>query len=134
MRPEIERARRLRADMSRPEVILWSRLKRLRGEGYHFRRQAPFRGFFLDFVCYSRRLVVEVDGGQHGEEPQAAHDAMRDAILRRHGFTVLRVPTGAVRSNMIGVMESIVAHLQAAPLAHGRTRRASPDATGASPP
>ncbi len=66
MSPHTARAGALRASMSEAEVILWSRLKRLREQGYHFRRQAPFRGYFLDFVCYARRLVVEVDGGQHG--------------------------------------------------------------------
>jgi very-short-patch-repair endonuclease len=40
-------------------------LKRLRERGFHFRRQRPFRAYYLDFVCFDRRLVVEVDGGQH---------------------------------------------------------------------
>jgi very-short-patch-repair endonuclease len=44
---------------------MWSFLKRLRAEGFHFRRQAPFRGYFLDFVCHAQRLVIEVDGRMH---------------------------------------------------------------------
>ena len=97
--------------MTEAEVILWSRLKRLRSEGFHFRRQAPFRGYFLDFVCFERRFVIEVDGGVHGEDVQAAHDRERDGVLQREGFRVLRFWNSEVRSNLHGVMHSIVAAL-----------------------
>jgi very-short-patch-repair endonuclease len=100
--------------MTEPEVILWSRLKAMRAEGFRFRRQAPFRGYFLDFVCFERRLVVEVDGGSHGEEGQAAHDRIRDAVLEREGFRVLRVWNPEVRRNLSGVMYSILRALEAA--------------------
>jgi very-short-patch-repair endonuclease len=93
--------------MTEMEVYLWSRLKKLRAEGYHFRRQAPFLGYYLDFVCFSRRLVVEVDGGQHADGPQADHDFVRDKILKRKGFTVLRFWNRSVRENMDGVMHAI---------------------------
>jgi very-short-patch-repair endonuclease len=89
------------------EVKLWSRLKKLRSEGYRFRRQAPFRGYYLDFVCFTRRLVIEVDGGQHGEDEARTHDEVRDAVLRREGFRVLRFWTSAVRENIDGVMLTI---------------------------
>lgn len=89
------------------EVKLWSRLKKLRAEGYRFRRQAPFRGYYLDFVCFSRRLVIEVDGGQHGEDAGRAHDGVRDAVLRREGFFVLRFWNSAVRENIDGVMRGV---------------------------
>jgi very-short-patch-repair endonuclease len=98
--------------MTEPEVILWSRLKRLRGEGFHIRRQAPFRGYYLDFVCFDRRLVVELDGGHHGEAAQAAHDLVRDTVLRGEGFRVLRFWNSAVRQNLDGVMYSILAALR----------------------
>ena len=106
------RARELRNAMTEPEVILWSRLKRLRAEGFHIRRQAPFRGYYLDFVCFERRLVIEVDGGRHSEGEQVAHDAVRDAVLRREGFRVLRIWNTEVRQNLHGVMASIRAALQ----------------------
>ncbi len=93
--------------MSPPEVLLWSRLKRLRAQGFHFRRQAPFRGYYLDFVCFSRRLVVEVDGGQHAEDGQAAHDAVRDAVLRREGFEVMRFWAGTVMGDVGEVMDAV---------------------------
>ena len=80
--------------------------------GFHFRRQAPFRGYYLDFVCFSRRLVVEVDGGGHTEEVQAAHDAVRDAVLKRQGFKTLRVWNSDINTNLNGVMTDILAALQ----------------------
>jgi very-short-patch-repair endonuclease len=106
------RARDLRNAMTEPEVILWSRLKRLRAEGFHYRRQAPFRGYYLDFVCFERRLAVEVDGGHHGEDEQTAHDAVRDRVLEREGFHILRFWNSAVRQNLDGVMYSIMAALE----------------------
>jgi ATP-dependent DNA helicase RecQ len=112
MRPEIARARELRRNMSEPEVMLWSRLRRLREQGYVFHRQRPHRGYFLDFVCLSRRLVVEVDGSQHGEDVQADHDAVRDGVLQRDGFRVLRFWSSDVRRELDWVMEPIFDGLQ----------------------
>ena len=114
MRSEIARARELRRNMSQPEVALWSRLKRLRERGFRFRRQAPYRGYFLDFLCFDRRVVVEVDGWQHGDERQSEHDFVRDKVLARHGFRVLRFWASDVRYNLNGVMDQIVQVLEAA--------------------
>jgi len=124
MRDEIRQAREFRTSMSEPEVILWSRLRRLRDRGYRFRRQFPFHGYFLDFVCLARRLVIEVDGFQHGHDRQAEHDAVRDQILRRHGFHVQRFWAGDVKRDASLVMDQILAALEAAPLAHGRDEAA----------
>lgn len=98
--------------MTEPEVILWSRLKFLRAEGFQFRRQAPFRGYYLDFVCFRLRVVIELDGGHHGDDDQAAHDLVRDRVLEREGFRVLRFWNSAVRENLDGVMYSIRAALE----------------------
>jgi very-short-patch-repair endonuclease len=119
MRPEIARARAFRRNMSEPEVMLWSRLKRLRDQGYHFRRQAPFRGYFLDFVCYRARLVIEVDGFQHADDRQSEHDFVRDRVLSRHGFRVLRIWAGEIRHDLTAVMDRILAVLAEQPNACG---------------
>ena len=57
----VKRARRLRRDMSVPEVMLWVRL-RLRPGGYKFRRQHPAGPYILDFFCNDARMAIEVDG------------------------------------------------------------------------
>jgi very-short-patch-repair endonuclease len=101
--------------MTEPEVWLWARLKRLRARGFQFRRQRPFHGYYLDFVCFDRRLVIELDGVQHAEPLQADHDGIRDAILTREGFRVMRFWNSAVRSDIDGVMDAIALALEAAP-------------------
>ncbi len=104
----IKRARELRKSMTPQEIRLWSRLRPLRAEGFHFRRQSPFLGFYLDFVCFKRKLVIEVDGGQHNDPIQADHDVMRDTILRRHGFHTLRASNADINTNLEGVMDMVL--------------------------
>ena len=110
-REVIARARRLRKSLTPQEAMLWRHLRPLRARGCHFQRQAPFRGYFLAFVCFNHRLVVEVDGGGHGEEAQAAHDRVRDAVLERAGFHTLRISNADINTNLAGAMEVILAAL-----------------------
>lgn len=98
--------------MSPPEARLWLCLKRLRGEGFHFRRQHPVRGYYLDFVCLSRALAVEVDGQGHDPE----RDRRRDAVMAKEGLRTLRIPAHEVRDNLNGVLQAVrAALLEAAP-------------------
>jgi very-short-patch-repair endonuclease len=97
--------------MTPQEARLWVHLRPLRAEGFHFRRQAPFRGYYLDFVCFRYRLVIEVDGGGHGEEVQSDHDAVRDSVLKRAGFQTLRFSNGDINTNLDGAMTTIRAAL-----------------------
>ncbi|HEY2049839.1 MAG TPA: DUF559 domain-containing protein [Caulobacteraceae bacterium] len=100
----VKRARELRKRLTPQEARLWVYLRTLRADGFHFRRQAPFKGFFLDFVCFGSRLVVEADGGHHNEAVQADHDAMRDAILARAGLKTMRIQNGEIDRNFDGVV------------------------------
>jgi len=111
-----ERARALRKTMSDAERKLWHALRAGQIEGARFRRQHPIGGYVVDFVCLERRLVVEVDGGQHTEDEQVAHDARRDRWLESEGYRVLRVPTGEVYGNIAGVVDTIWAAVQEMPL------------------
>jgi very-short-patch-repair endonuclease len=97
--------------MTRAEARLWTRLRTLRPLGFHFRRQAPLEGYILDFVCFSRKLIVEVDGDSHGTPKAAARDARRDAKLAAAGLRTLRVQNGDVLENIEGVMEYILLEL-----------------------
>jgi very-short-patch-repair endonuclease len=116
------KARSLRNNMTEPEVWLWARLKRLQARGFHFRRQRPFKGYYLDFVCIDRKLVVEVDGAHHQAPLQAEHDGVRDRVLRRHGYEVLRFSNSRVRTNIDGVVDAIVLALDARPSTRGMDR------------
>jgi very-short-patch-repair endonuclease len=110
-----KRARELRKSMSPQEARLWLHLRTMRSEGFHFRRQAPLLGFYLDFVCFKHRLIVEVDGGHHTEDTQADHDRMRDAILGRAGFRTLRFWSSDINANLDGVVETVQQALQTPP-------------------
>ena len=105
MDPAIEKARAMRKAMTPPELRLWKCLRRLRAEGRHFRRQTPFRGYFLDFVCHRSRLVIEVDGKTH--QYRVEHDRTRDAVLLREGYRTLRFSNEAVRDHIDWVMDRI---------------------------
>jgi very-short-patch-repair endonuclease len=75
--------------------------------GHRFRRQFSLGPYFADFVCLPVRLVVEVDGNQHFEPQQIAHDERRTAWLERNNFEVIRFWAGDVVANIRGVIEII---------------------------
>ncbi|HVY86196.1 MAG TPA: endonuclease domain-containing protein, partial [Caulobacterales bacterium] len=82
----LQRARRLRREMSDEERILWMLLRDRRFAAFKFRRQVPLGDYVGDFVCFDAKLVVELDGSQHGDPDQVAFDAKRDAYLNEAGF------------------------------------------------
>jgi very-short-patch-repair endonuclease len=93
--------------MSEEEVILWSELRLLRGQGLHFRRQVPRGPYVLDFACLKAGVAVEVDGEQHFHGNRPVKDAIRDRYLGRHGFLTLRYTTTEVRKSLNSVVEDI---------------------------
>ena len=84
------RARKLRRELTDAEARLWSELRGNRLCGHVFRRQEPLGPYIVDFVCFAKRLVVEVDGEQHGFEVNRAADEQRTAWLEARGFHVIR--------------------------------------------
>ena len=117
----VRHARRMRKEMTPPELTLWQHLRALKREGWHFRRQSPEGGYIVDFVCRAAKLVVEVDGVHHADRKQAAHDERRDAELAEHGFRVLRFWARDIQTELDGVMQTIRAEL-------GPAKAASPEA------
>lgn len=111
----IARARRLRRDATGVERKLWWKLRELKQLGYHFRRQAPFRNYILDFVEHNHRLAIELNGGQHGFAENAHRDIVRDRTLECEGYRVLRFSNHAVTENIDAVVEGIVRVLQERP-------------------
>ncbi len=99
-----KRAKTLRRDGTLAEKALWRHLRARQLAGLKFRRQEPIGRYIVDFVCYERRLIVELDGGQHAESTE---DAARDAWLEREGFSVLRVWNNEVLENIEGVLQAI---------------------------
>jgi very-short-patch-repair endonuclease len=105
-----ERARRMRRDMSDAERRLWNKLRDLNGQGFHFRQQAPIGPYIADFCDHTAKLVVEVDGAQHGEPKGLAMDRRRTRWLESQGYRVLRFWIHEPLVNMAGVeIEILVA-------------------------
>lgn len=96
-------ARHLRRNMTDAESHLWKILRR-KQLGERFRRQCPIDRYVVDFACLRRKLVVEVDGGQHAG---SVRDRMRDACLVRLGYRVLRFWNNDVIENSEGVYSMI---------------------------
>jgi very-short-patch-repair endonuclease len=108
----IAKARSMRKAMSLPEARMWAALKSLRAKGFHFRRQHPLHGYFLDFVCLSRGLAVEVDGASH--EGRGQWDRRRDAAMADLGLRTIRIAAVDVRDRLPDIMDFIVRELEAA--------------------
>lgn len=101
--------------MTQQEVRLWMILRGFRKSGFHFRRQVPIERFIVDFACLKHKLVVELDGGQHGLEGHTRRDSMRDQVLTGMGFRILRFWNMDVDRNLPGVVEVIADSLRISP-------------------
>jgi very-short-patch-repair endonuclease len=99
----------MRQTMTDAEARLWLRLRKPGVAGLRFRRQAPIGPYIVDFFCPQHRLVVEVDGGQHGDDGEAERDRERDAWLAEQGYRVVRVWNNDVMENIEGVCDAIAA-------------------------
>ncbi len=98
-------ARDLRKNMTDAERRLWNHL-RLRQIGQcRFRRQAPIGPYIADFVCFEKRLIIELDGGQHALHVDEDHQ--RTGWLSSQGFRVLRFWNNQVFKEWEGVLEAI---------------------------
>jgi len=104
----VKRARKLRRQLSLPEVLLLQELRK-RPAGLKFRHQFVVQMVTVDFACLSHRLAIEVDGESHGRGDQPRRDAARDQLLKREGFHVMRIPAREVLGNLNGVIAGIVA-------------------------
>lgn len=102
--PLTDTARELRNNFTEAEKYLWSAL-RDKNLGVKFRRQAVVGRYIADFACFEKRLIVEVDGGQHS---QSGRDNFRDRWLMKQGFGILRFWNNEVLENRDGVLQKII--------------------------
>jgi very-short-patch-repair endonuclease len=110
--PARSNAGKLRKMLTEPEKRLWTLLRRhLPKEGTHFRRQMAIGRYVVDFICLGARLVIEVDGDQHGEERALRYDAERSTWLESQGLRVLRFTNRQVMKESEMVIDTIYAAL-----------------------
>jgi very-short-patch-repair endonuclease len=114
-----EYARALRKRLTPQETKLWVKLRGLKELGFHFRKQAPIGSYIVDFASFGQRLVIDVDGGQHGLDAGLRSDLNRDAFLQWRGFRVLRFWNSDVDRNSGGVVETILRNLDETPTPTG---------------
>jgi very-short-patch-repair endonuclease len=109
----LERARELRQRSTDSERRLWHWLRNRQIDGVKFRRQVPIGVYVVDFVAADRRLVVEIDGGQH--VLQEEYDRRRTVWLEAQGYQVIRFWSNEVLKNTEGVIEAISTALKLRP-------------------
>ena len=105
-------AKRMRYTPTEAEARLWWHLRAARFRGLKFRRQQPIGDYIVDFVCFERRLIVEVDGSQHLES--IGRDCARTAWFELQGFTVIRFWNDVVMSEPDRVLDEILRRLKSA--------------------
>lgn len=98
-------ARKLRAEMTLPEVLLWRELRR-HAAGLRFRRQHPVGPYVIDFYCAKAKLGIEVDGIAHDMGDRPARDERRTAFIAAQGIELLRLPASEI---LASVTDSAVA-------------------------
>jgi len=111
-RPIAKSVRRFAKNMRRAptdaEAAMWRLLRHRQLAHLKFRRQVPFQAYILDFVCFDRRLVIEIDGSQHASSDR---DERRDAALAAEGFRTLRYWNNDVLQNPLSVLEDLLAKI-----------------------
>jgi very-short-patch-repair endonuclease len=103
----VKLARKLRAEMTPPEIALWQALRKRPG-GHKFRRQHPAGIYVLDFFCANARLAIEVDGRAHDAASVIAKDAARSRFLRENGIATTRIPAKLVLEDIEAVVRRLV--------------------------
>lgn len=101
-----EYARSLRQNMTDAENRMWYYLRNRRLAGYKFVRQHTIGKYIVDFICRNKKLIIEIDGGQHIDA--AAYDIQRSMYLEALGYRILRVWNHEVFNNMEGVARQIL--------------------------
>jgi very-short-patch-repair endonuclease len=92
---------------------LWTHIRTRQLGGFKFVRQEPVDRYYVDFVCRERRLIVELDGGQHAENLEDKH---RDHALSALGYRVIRIWNNDVIENLDGVLQRLLSELEKSPL------------------
>ncbi len=106
------RARFLRRNQTEAEKKLWGYLRNSSLNNYKFTRQTPVGQYIADFLCFDKKLIVEVDGATHGDPHEIVYDAKRTEYLERVGFRVFRCYNADVFENITGVLDGILIQLE----------------------
>jgi adenine-specific DNA-methyltransferase len=82
-------------------------LRDRRFNDFKFVRQYPIGRYITDFCCRKKKLIIELDGGQHNEDKNFKYDQIRDRYLESRGYKVMRIPNNELDENLDGVGDDI---------------------------
>jgi very-short-patch-repair endonuclease len=105
-------ARKLRREQTDVERKLWYALRDRRFHRFKFRRQQPIGPYIVDFVCFEAKLIIELDGGQHGIVANRVYDSARTERLKADGFRIIRFWNNELIENYDGVLDAITLALE----------------------
>jgi very-short-patch-repair endonuclease len=106
-----QHARGLRKSLTDAERVLWHNLRDRRLGGWNFRRQHVIGPFIVNFICVEKKLIVEVDGGQHAE--MIIQDHNRTEYLNKNGYRVMRFWNNEVLQETEAVLQVLFSTLSA---------------------
>lgn len=101
-------AKKLRNNPTLQEQILWKYLRKSNLLNLKFRRQQPIGNYIVDFVCCEKKIIIELDGGQHNSDEKIIYDKTRNNFLLDKGYTVIRIWNNEIMNNIEGVIEHLI--------------------------
>ncbi len=102
-----EKARYLRKNSTKAEVILWHYLKGKKMQSYDFQRQKPLLNYIVDFYCAELQLVIELDGYSHDNKNAQDKDNLREIKLKEYDLHIMRFSNQDIYSHLEGVLSTI---------------------------
>ena len=96
-------ARKLRKNLTEEERKLWNLLRNRKFLNLKFKRQYPIYNYIVDFCCEEKKIVIEIDGGQHNEPENIEYDKKRTKIINSEGYKVIRFWNNEINENIEGV-------------------------------
>ena len=103
MHKNIDKAKILRKNLTPQEYKLWQLIRAHRFYGFYFRRQYPIGDYIVDFICRSKQIIIEIDGGQHNYNSNIEYDKTRTNYLISKGYKVFRFWNNEIDHNFTGV-------------------------------
>jgi len=107
----VKKARVLRSNMTRAEIILWSRLRSRKTNGFKFRRQELILDYIVDFYCNELKLIIEVDGEIHSFSEKSGYDSKRDNMLKINGYHILRLSNLEIETKLDSTINKIISFI-----------------------
>jgi very-short-patch-repair endonuclease len=107
----VRRARVLRSNMTKAEIILWSRLRSKQINGFKFRRQQPLLDYIVDFYCEDLKLIIEVDGEIHFLSEKTNYDSKRNNMLKANGYNIIHLSNFEIETEINSTINKIISYI-----------------------